>query len=42
MVELEPGQYQYKFIVDGQWILDPANPNKETDLQGNDNSVIKV
>lgn len=23
---LGPGNYQYKFIVDGQWITDPANP----------------
>jgi Glycogen recognition site of AMP-activated protein kinase/Carbohydrate-binding module 48 (Isoamylase N-terminal domain) len=24
---LPPGNYQYKFIVDGQWITDPANTN---------------
>jgi glycosidase len=24
---LEPGSYLYKLIVDGNWILDPANPN---------------
>lgn len=23
---LAPGNYEYKFIVDGQWIIDPANP----------------
>jgi hypothetical protein len=25
---LEPGRYLYKFKVDGQWILDPANPDR--------------
>ncbi|NMB72457.1 MAG: hypothetical protein GYA22_09945 [Bacteroidales bacterium] len=25
---LAPGTYEYKFIVDGQWITDPANPLK--------------
>jgi hypothetical protein len=24
---LGPGYYEYKFIVDGKWITDPANPN---------------
>ena len=25
-MELAPGQYEYKFVVDGSWINDPANP----------------
>ena len=25
-IDLEPGMYCYKFVVDGNWILDPANP----------------
>jgi 1,4-alpha-glucan branching enzyme len=25
---LDPGRYLYKFKVDGQWILDPANPDR--------------
>ncbi len=24
---LSPGNYEYKFIVDGKWMTDPANPN---------------
>lgn len=24
--KVKPGVYQYKFIVDGKWMLDPANP----------------
>ena len=23
---LAPGNYEYKFIADGQWLIDPANP----------------
>lgn len=38
---LAPGNYQYKFIVDGQWITDPANPHVAS-LQGHINSVISV
>lgn len=41
-VDLEPGWYAYKFVVDGQWILDPANPETEEDAAGNLNSLIRV
>jgi CubicO group peptidase (beta-lactamase class C family) len=39
-VDLKPGKYLYKFIVDGNWITDPANPATETDDRGNINSVM--
>lgn len=26
---LSPGRYQYKFKVDGRWVLDPANPERQ-------------
>jgi CubicO group peptidase (beta-lactamase class C family) len=39
-VNLEPGKYFYKFIVDGDWIIDPANPVTEGDGNGNTNSVL--
>ncbi|MDT4895521.1 MAG: hypothetical protein QOH25_598 [Acidobacteriota bacterium] len=39
-VDLKPGKYLYKFIVDGNWITDPANPTTEDDGRGNVNSVI--
>lgn len=39
-VELKPGKYLYKFIVDGNWIIDPANSTTEADGQGNTNSVL--
>lgn len=35
---LPPGNYQYKFIVDGQWMLDPQNPHTG-ELGGETNSV---
>jgi hypothetical protein len=30
-VEAGPGRQTYKFVVDGRWILDPANPRTEPD-----------
>lgn len=39
---LRPGTYQYKFVVDGDWREDHANPNRTWDAQGVCNSVIEV
>jgi hypothetical protein len=33
------GSYQYKFIVDGNWILDPTNPDVVDDGMGHQNSA---
>jgi hypothetical protein len=41
-IDLEPGKHAYKFIVDGNWLLDPENPNTEDDDYGVKNSVIVV
>jgi hypothetical protein len=41
-IDLEPGKHSYKFIVDGNWLLDPANPNTEDDDYGVTNSFIVV
>ncbi len=39
---LKSGSYQYKYVVDGEWVLDPQNDKKiETDF-GSVNSVITV
>ncbi|MFT3912312.1 MAG: glycogen-binding domain-containing protein [Ferruginibacter sp.] len=38
-VVLTPGKYWYKFIVDGNWIIDPDNNLREGDGEGNTNSV---
>ncbi|NJL14199.1 MAG: hypothetical protein HC913_15105 [Microscillaceae bacterium] len=39
-VDLAPGSYEYKFIVDGEWITDPANPQKVQNEHGTFNSVL--
>jgi hypothetical protein len=39
---LPPGKHLYKFLVDGQWILDPNNNLEETDGNGNVNSVLII
>jgi cyclomaltodextrinase len=37
---IHPGTYSYKFVVDGEWMADPANP--ETDGSGFGNSLLRV
>lgn len=39
---LAPGTYQYKFVVDGTWTQDTANPNAAPDGFGGNNSVVAV
>ena len=39
---LEKGSYQYKFCVDGEWRIDPENPNFINNNHGTLNSVIEV
>ncbi|MCS7227598.1 MAG: glycogen-binding domain-containing protein [Endomicrobia bacterium] len=40
---LQPGRYQYKFVIDYQmWILDPNNPYTIDDGTGNRNSLLIV
>ena len=39
---LGPGNYQYKFIVDGKWIIDPQNPKVVTGEGGHSNSFLVV
>jgi 1,4-alpha-glucan branching enzyme len=41
-MQLNPGKYVYKFIVDGKWIVDPANPLYEANEYGNENSVLWI
>lgn len=41
-IDLAPGKYTYKFIIDGDWILDPANTDTEDDERGITNSVLVV
>ncbi len=41
-VMLPQGVYQYLFIVDGQWMEDPASHGKEINEFGKYNSVVAV
>jgi 1,4-alpha-glucan branching enzyme len=39
-VDLKPGMYLYKYIIDGRWLVDPSNKLKETDEYGGNNSIV--
>ncbi|MFN3529506.1 MAG: alpha-amylase family glycosyl hydrolase [Bacteroidia bacterium] len=41
-LRLDPGFYPYQVVVDGEWMLDPANPNKRDNGIGGYNSVLEV
>jgi len=41
-VALPPGCYQYKFVVDGQWVTDPDNSDWGVSDIGTINSVVTV
>jgi beta-lactamase regulating signal transducer with metallopeptidase domain len=39
-INLPPGKHEYKFIVDGDWLVDPRNNNTKRDERGHENSVL--
>ncbi len=39
---LGPGRYGYRYVVDGQWMRDPANPQMEVNPYGEMNSVLEL
>lgn len=39
---LVPGVYQYKFVIDGEWRIDPGNPNFQPNGFGSLDSVLVV
>ena len=41
-VELSPGSYEYKFIVDGEWVTDPDNQLWAVNPFGTVNSLAQV
>ena len=41
-VMLEPGRYEYKFLVDGEWHEDPLNREISVNCFGTQNNVINV
>lgn len=42
IVQLPPGEYAYRFIVDGQWCEDPLASRRAPNGFGSQNSVIVV
>ncbi len=41
-MNLSPGQYRYRFVIDGKWVDDPANPEREMNPFGEMNSLLKI
>ncbi|MEZ5041761.1 MAG: glycogen-binding domain-containing protein [Saprospiraceae bacterium] len=41
-INLPPGNYEYKFIADGNWLHDPANPRKIRNEHGTFNSILTI
>lgn len=41
-IYLEPGKVTYKFIVDGEWMIDPGNPIWEENEYSTGNSVLWI
>ena len=39
---LPKGQYEYKFVVDEKWQIDPSNPNVRQNSFGTLNSIVAV
>ncbi len=39
---LANGAHQYKFVIDGQWVVDDGNPERVSDGFGGNNSVVNV
>ncbi|MFZ2040954.1 MAG: glycogen-binding domain-containing protein [Desulfobacterales bacterium] len=42
IVMLPPGDYEYKFVVDGEWLTDPRNPEIRSNCFGTFNSFLRV
>ena len=41
-LQLGPGTYQYRYVVDGEWCEDPANPRSVPGPTGRPNSILVV
>ena len=41
-IRLAPGTYQYKFVIDGTWCVDPENIHSVPNDQGTFNSLVTV
>jgi len=41
-VSLKPGAYRYRFVLDGNWTEDPANPKKAMNPFGQEDSLVEI
>ena len=41
-LDIKPGEYEYRYVVDGHWMEDPSNPAKVKNEFGEYNSYINV
>ena len=41
-LELSKGVYAYKLVIDGQWCLDPYNPDRTDNGLGGRNNIIRI
>ncbi len=41
-IALTPGRYRYKFVVDGQWVLDNGNSEREANSFGTFDSILRL
>ena len=41
-VSLNPGRYEYKFVVDGSWFNDPSSKERVPNAIGSTNDVLVV
>ena len=41
-MQLPPGRYSYRFLVDGEWHDDPINTEREPNPFGSYNSVLRL
>ena len=41
-VDLTPGKYEYKFVVDGNWINDPSCTSQAYNNFGTQNSIVEI
>ena len=41
-LKLTPGQYEYKFVADGNWVTDPNAEEQAPNACGGLNSVVRV
>ena len=42
VLQLAPGTYQYRCVIDGEWCIDPGNPDSVAGPMGHPNSVLHV